>query len=294
MEQRPSVPPPSSAGISRRGLELVIRRAAELAAQEADADERLSEAEVLRIAEELGLPGHHVRRALYELPDAEAEAEGPVTRWYGERAVTGTRVVPAPPEQVAARLEDYLVTREFLQVLRKQSGRLALHPADDAISSVARAVRRPQRQWQIARARRVLVDVRPMPGRESHVRLDLDVTNHRRSAMTGGFVGGALVGLPLAAVAFFPAGQLVLPVLGDAAAYGAGLLAGAGTFAASVAGGVAIARSRFRARMDSARLEIAGLLDRLEAGGRLDPPAAPWLRSLRSRIGERLRPAGPS
>lgn len=294
MAERPPVPPSPEEGIDRRGLELVIRRAAELAAQEADADERLSESEVLRIAEEVGLPGRHVRRALYELPRTIEPDPGPLARWYGASAVSGTRVVSGGPEQVLPRLEDYLVTREFLQVLRRQGGRASFQPADDAISNVARAVRRPQRQWQIARARRVLVEVRPMPGSESHVRLELDLGHHRNHAVTGGIIGGVLVGIPLAAGAFFPVGHVVLPVLGDAAAYGAGLVAGLTTFAASVAGGLTLARNRFRNRIDSARLELAGLLDRLEGGGRLDPPPAPWLRSLRSRIAETLRPAGPT
>lgn len=298
MAERPHVQPAAAPappelaaeqGITREGLELVIRRAAELAAQEADADDRLSEAEVLRIAEELGLPGRHVRRALYELPRTLESDAGLLARWYGEPTVLGARVVSGPPEHILARLEDYLVTREFLQVLRKQGGRASFQPADDAISNVARAVRRPQRQWQIARARRVLVEVRPMPGPESHVRLELDLSEQRSSAVRGGLVGGVLVGIPVAAGAFFPVDALILPVLGDAVAYGAGVLASAGAFTATVAGGLTIARNRFRTRVENARLEIASLLDRLEGGGRLDPPPAPWLRSLRSRIAETLR-----
>lgn len=280
-----------SRGITRKDLQLVIRRAVELYTSEADADERLSEEEVLGIADELGLPGRHVRQALYELPthrDEEA-IQSWVDRWYGPPHVQGTRVVPGVPDEVLDRLEDYLVTREFLQVLRRQGGKAAFTPAEDAISNVARAVRRPQRQWQIARSRRVLVDVRPMLEKESHVRLDLDLGQHRRRAVTSGLVGGALVGLPLAAGAFFPVGHLVFDVAGDAAAYAAGLAAGASAFAASLAGGVAVARSRFRARVDNARLEIAALLDRLEGGRKLDPPPAPWLRSLRSKIADTLR-----
>ena len=291
MADTPPGPGDPSRGITRQDLQLVIRRAVELYTSETDARERLSEAEVLRIADELGLPGRHVRQALYELParpDPDA-IQGWVDRWYGPPHVQGTRVVPGPPDQVLDRLEDYLVTREFLQVLRRQAGKAAFSPADDAISNVARAVRRPQRQWQIARSRRVLVDVRPMPELESHVRLELDLGEHRRRAVTGGIVGGALVGIPLAAGAFFPVGHLVFDIAGDAAAYAAGLAAGAGAFGASVAGGVAVARSRFRARVDNARLEIASLLDRLEGGRKLDPPPAPWLRSLRSKIADTLR-----
>ena len=289
MADSPAAPERPEQGITRTQLELVIRRAVELYAGEADAEDRLSETEVLRVAEELGLPAHHVRQALYELPRSEDDP-GLIDRWYGPHAVVGTRVVSATPGTVMNRLEDYLVTREFLQVLRKQGGKAVLHPADDAISNVARAVRRPQRQWQIARARRVFVEVRPMPGETAHVRLELDLAPQRSKAVTGGIVGGAIVGLPLAAGAFFPVGHMLFPVLGDAAAYGAGLVAGAGVFGASVAAGIAIARERFRSRIDNARVELAGLLDRLEGGDRLDPPPAPWLRSLRSRIADSLNP----
>ena len=276
-------------GISREDLQLVIRRAAELYTAETDADERLSEAEVLRIADELGLPGRHVRQALYELPRHRGD-RGWVERWFGPEAVVATRVVPGEPAAVVDRLEDYLVTREFLQVLRRQGQKVALSPAEDAISNVARAVRRPQRQWQIARARRVLLEARPIPEGESHVRLELDVANRRRRAVAGGVVGGALVGIPLAAGAFFPVDHLVFGIAGDTAGFAAGLAAAAGAFTVSVRGGLAVARSRFRARVEDARLEVASLLDRLESGRTLDPPPAPWLRSLRSRIADTLRP----
>ncbi|NIP83945.1 MAG: hypothetical protein GWM90_33840, partial [Gemmatimonadetes bacterium] len=65
--------------------------------------------------------------------------------------------------------------------------------------------------------------------------------NRRTRAVTGGFVGGALIGLPLAAGAFFPVGHLFFDLAGDTVGYAAGLVAGAGTFAASVSAGVAVA-----------------------------------------------------
>ena len=276
-------------GITRGDLEVVIRRAAELYTREADAHDHLSEEEVLRIAGDLGLPARHVRQALYELPSGDSSEAGRLTRWYGPPHVDGTRVVTGLPNDVLDRLEDYLVTREFLQILRRQGARAAFAPADDAISSVARAVRRPQRQWQIARSRKVLVEVRPMPQQESHVRLELDLAPQRRKALTGGLVGGALVGAPLAIGAAIPTAGLVMGLGGEPAAMVAGAAAGASAMGASVAGGVAIARARFRHRVEAARHEIASLLDRLEGGRKLDPPPAPWLRSLRSRITSTLR-----
>ena len=264
---------------------------------EADADERLSEAEVVRIAEELGLPARHVRQALYELPRDEEESDL-LDRLYGRGTIIGTRVVPGGPPAVLGRLEDYLVTRELLQVIRKQGGRASFQPADDAISSVARAVRRPQRSWQIARARRVLVEARDMPDGQSHVRMEVDLGEQRRRAAVGGSVGGAIggavfAGAPLAAGTFLSLAPMI-PGVGDALAIAAAAIAGMVGVGGGVATGVAVSRAAFRSRVDAARLELAGLLDRLEAGDRLDPPAAPWLRSLRSRIAGTLRAPGRS
>lgn len=292
MADSPALPPDQDHGITRRDLELVIRRAAEIAAREADADERLSESEVLDVAKQLGLPDRHVRQALYELPRDAPEA-ALLDRWYGADRIVATRVVTGDPDEVLSRLEDYLVTREFLQVIRKQGGRASLKPADDAISNVARAVRRPQRSWQVARARSVLVDVRPMPDRETHVRIELDLHDHRRNAAIGGGViggisGAVFAGAPLAAGTFLSLAPMI-PGVGDALAIGAAAVAGTVGLGGGVATGMAVSRATYRGRVEAAQLELASLLDRLQSGGKLDPPAAPWLRSLRSRIAESFR-----
>jgi hypothetical protein len=285
-------------GITRPDLELVIRRAAELYTREADSDEFLSEAEVLRIADELGLPQRHVRRALYELPAPGSGDTTRVGRWYGPAQVQATRVVAGPPLPVMDRLEEYLVTREFLQLLRRQRDRAVFAPADDTISSVSRAVRRPQRHWHIARSRRVYVEVRAMPDEESHVRLELDLGRQRDRALKAGIAGGLAVGVPLAALVGLPAGAIIFDLAGGPAAAAAALSAGATAMGGTIAAGMAVGRARFRGRIENARIEMAALLDRLEAGGRLEPPAAPWVRGLRSRIGGALRgpppPAGGS
>jgi hypothetical protein len=295
MSEPPTVPERPDRGISRDQLQLVIRRAVDLYTRETDADERLSEAEVLRIADELGLPGRHVRQALYELPRSGAEPQL-LDRWYGSSSVVDTRVVSGRPGDVLSRLEDYLVTRELLQVLRKHGHKAVFHPADDAISNVARAVRRPQRSWHVARSRRVLVEARDIPEGESHVRLELDMGDQRKSALAGGIFGGAVAGTftggPLAAVTFFSLAP-ALPGVGEAMAVGAAVVAGTLGFGAGMAGGLTAGRAMFRKRVDSARVELASLLDRLQTGGRLDPPPAPWLRSLRARLAETFR-TGPA
>ena len=78
--------------ITRRDFEVVIRRAAELSADEADSrDESLSEEEAVRIATELGLPARYVRQALFELPQISPEATR-ADDYFGESVLTATRV----------------------------------------------------------------------------------------------------------------------------------------------------------------------------------------------------------
>lgn len=290
MERTPAPLEPDG-GITRTDLELVIRRAAELYTREAEASEQLSEAEVLRIAEELGLPARHVRQALYELPAQRAPANR-IGRLYGPAHAQATRVVPGSAVATMDRLEAYLATREYLRLVRRQGHRAAFTPAEDAISSMARAVRRPQRHWLIARSRRVLLEVRPMPDEQSHVRLDLDLEPQRRRSLIGGLVGGVAVGLPVAALLGLPAGGMVFDIAGGPAGTIAAISAGAAGLGGTVAAGLGIARARFRSRLDAARLELASLLDRLEAGSSLDPPPAPWLRGLRHRISRSLGAPG--
>ncbi|MGD8277486.1 MAG: hypothetical protein PVH00_05640, partial [Gemmatimonadota bacterium] len=141
--------------ISRRDFEVVIRRAAELSAAEPDgADDSMSEDEVIRIATEIGLPARHVRRALYELPALEDNESD--SHWFPEPLLVSTRVVPGRSDQLLRQIEDYLSTREYLQVVRRRAGRSFLMPADDAISNLVRGLARPSRRSQMARARRVV------------------------------------------------------------------------------------------------------------------------------------------
>jgi hypothetical protein len=128
--------------IPRSQLEPVILRAAMLAATEAEADDRISEDELLRIAAELGLSTRHVRRALFELP-AATTGQTVTDRFFGPATVVGTRVVSGDCEPVRRRLMDYLGTREYLRLVRRQGDLAWFEPAEDTISHVVRALRRP-------------------------------------------------------------------------------------------------------------------------------------------------------
>lgn len=280
-ERKPIGAEQSPARIDRDELRAVIRHAAELYATEADrAEDRWTEAEVLRVADELGLPARHVRRALYELP-ARTGDRSIADRLFGWPIATSTRVIPSRSGLTLERLEDYLTTSEYFQPRRRRSHRIALAPADDMISRVARRFRRPRRRFHLAHAGGIVVAARPVDDYCTHVRVDVNYRRRRGRLFAGGMGVGALAGGLLGAGAAVLVDGLAPGVLGtvlDVAAYGGGIATG-------VAGGVGVAVARFRRLVGATRLEVDGMLDRLERGTRLDPPRAPWIRRIRRRIG---------
>ena len=265
--------------VDRAQFEQVIRRAAELSLRDADAGDQLSEAEVVRIASELGLPAHHVHRALFELPELNVQPRW-YDRYYGSPVFSEGRLVPSEAPLTLKRVEEYLVTREYLQIVRRRGENIALIPADDTISSLARTFFRSGARHHIAKATRVLVNAHELEDGNTHVRVDVDLSEERRNSASGAAWGGVIAGTLVGGIAAHFAGVATPVALGpvpEVLAFGSGL---AGTFAAIFSS----AARGFRGRVQAARLEISGLLDRLEHGERLDPPAAPWRRRLSGKL----------
>jgi hypothetical protein len=267
----PSGPVPSGAvpaaaeRVSRERLELVIRRAAELYAREADTGDLLTEGEVLRIAEELGLPARLARQALFEVPSGDAADDtGVAKRLLGDAAVVASRAMAAPESSVAAAIQEHLIRREYLSVVRHRQGRMKLAPAGDLASAVARGFKRSGKRHLIARSEEVDVAVRSLDGASSHVLVDVDLTNKRREYFTGGLLGGAAVGATVGGAAF---AGIAAALGGVGAPEALALASGAGLagLAAGVGTGLKLAASSFRKRLRVARTEIEGMLDRVEA-----------------------------
>ncbi len=277
---------PTSRAVTRREMELVIRRAVELATEQADAGDAISEDEVVRIAGEVGLAPEYVRQALFELPALRREQEQTrAARYMGPSIVSAQRAVPGDAEAVLRRLDQYLTTREYLQVRRRQQGQLLLGPADDPLSKVFRAFTRSGKRFQLARASRVGVAVQPIDAGSARIRLDVDLDERRHDDYVGGGVLGTFFGILAGNALGFGGGALAV-VLGAATplvvASGVGL--GLAGVAGGIWGGLAIMRRTFRHRLDDARAEADVLLDRLETGERLEPPPSPLLRRLRDRF----------
>lgn len=275
-----NVPTPQPGrSITRRDLEAIIRRAAELSLAEADTSDNLSEEELLRIASELGLPAQHVRQALYEQP-VLGGGDTWYDRWFGPAALAQSRAVPGRPETLQARLEEYLATHEYLQVVRRRPSEMVLIPAEDAISRVARVFARPTKRFGLAHAERVVIALHSLPDQKTHLRVETDFTAERSRSVSGGVWGGGLLGAAVGA------GLATVAALTTSGAVEAVLIGG--NLAVSTGAGVALAvklqAGRFRERMHRVKVEIAHLLDRAETGQSLEPPPAPWRRNLHAKL----------
>jgi hypothetical protein len=272
--------PDPSTSLTRHGLEEVIRRAVELSLTASDANEQISEDELMRIAEELGLSQRHVRQALYERPIEEHE-ETFLDRHFGPTSVTAVRPVACDPQIAHGRLEDYLVTREYLQIRRRQGANAYFEPAEDAFSSIARAFSRPAGRFHLARAQRAYLSIRPLETGWCHVRLEMNYEARRKEQATAGILMGGIFGLIAGSAT---AAGIVLGLdagaLGGVAATVGGALAGGGVFT----GIWAAVRSEYKKWLVRSRDEAEGLLDRLEQGEQLQPPSSPWMRRLQHKL----------
>ena len=255
--------------VTRREFDAVIRRAAELAAAETEtSDGTLSESELLRIADEVGLKESHVRSALAEVRFGGG-GDGPIDRLFGPSFVRASRVVPGTPEELATRLDDFLVASQLLQRVRKGLGVLQYRPALDWASQLARAASFSSRKYYVASARSVEVRLDRVDENRTQVEFLVDPGtrgDHLAStAVFGGLGsagGGALAGWGLAAM-----GPIGLAV-------GVGVAVAGGLFGAIAFG---VGRSHKR-KLSEVQTEIAGILDALETGGSLEPPPASWRR----------------
>ncbi|NIP60346.1 MAG: hypothetical protein GWM92_18355 [Gemmatimonadetes bacterium] len=257
--------------LTRREFEEVIRRAADLASAEPDPDQgSLDEAELFRIAGEVGLPARHVRRALAEVRSGRVD-EGLLDAVWGSETVRASRVVPGTPRELAARLDDFMVATQLLQPVRRGPERLQYRPAVDWASQIARAASGTSGRYYVASAKRVEVRLEPVSDDSVLVTFEVDAGT-RNDYLLGGVLGGGAAG---AGAGFGVATLLTAaPVLVTA---GAAVLSGG----AVAAGVVWLTGRSHRKKLWEVRAEVEGVLERLESGESLEPPPPSWRRWVR-------------
>ena len=260
-----------SRSLTRTEFEAVMKRASELAISDPyDGQDTLDEAEVFRIASEVGLPHKHVRRALAEMRSHE-DPTGIIDRWFGAAQVRGSRVVLASQEDLQHTLDEFLVAGNLLEAIRQGTDRLLYRPAVDWISNFARAGASLSRRAHWAAAKEIEIHLEEVDAGSTliEIRVDPDI---RGSYTAGAGFAGLLLGCGTAfGVAALAGGVLAFPLV-------AALSLG-GVSAAVVVTATARITGRYSRRArEEVQQELEGVLDRLERGEDLAPPPASWRR----------------
>jgi hypothetical protein len=279
------VPRPDGSRLPERRLtteqmEAAVRRAVELQALDADAasDAGVSEEELVRIGNELGISPAHMRRAM-----AEVTASGPPPtksseRLFGPARTSASRTVPGNAEEVQRHIEKYLLDSQYLAVLRRLPDRTVYEKSGgfqvemervmDATRSVFGTGDRLPRigaGFDMRSVRTVEVAVQPLEPGFCYVTMTVDLGNQRIGYWVGISTAAGVGTLGIAAVAAIaiapPAALVGLPILG-ASAWGT--------------------RASYNAVVERARVHLEALLDHLERGESLLPGRAPAPRSSRS------------
>jgi hypothetical protein len=230
----------------------VLARAAELQAAEADPGElTLTEAQILDVGNEVGIPAKHLRQALAE---ERSRVEVPVERGrvaalFGAATVFASRTVRGTPAALFDKLDDAMQREESLRVKRRFPDRIAWEPRGGMATEFRRIMNVGGHGYRLARVHEVSATVIAIDAERSIVRLDASLANVRSQriaggsgvAVLGGVTGGILVALGvMTAVAALPVG--------------AGLVAG-----------YFVARSH-APQVAGAQLALEQMLDRLERG----------------------------
>lgn len=261
--------------IDRTALERIIQRAAELQASEREIGEGLTEAEVMQLGQEVGIPAPYLRQALMdERTRGMTTAERGVAAWLaGPRRVAASRTIDGTPERLDAALSHWLKEGELLQVKRRYPDHTLWEAQQGAFASIKRGLGLGGRRYVLAEARDVATYAIPVDDHRCHVRLVGDLRNTRTEYLAGaGVVGGV-----------------------GALATGAGLLMGVLVPVAALPAvlalpiGLAIARAR-RRKLERFHVALEQVLDRLEHGEIHLPkqPGAPQVTPL-GRIADEIR-----
>ncbi|MGD2153057.1 MAG: hypothetical protein PVG79_07285 [Gemmatimonadales bacterium] len=257
--------------LTRQDLEAVIRRAAELESSGGSLVPELSEADVVRIAQDVGLSEANIRRALAEHSSGSEVLladRGLISRLCGPGLVTASRTVSRSAQEVSAELENHFQSNQSLQLVRRTQHTSLWEPDKSVVASVVRGLDVFGRGYKLAkRGRAVQLRVVPLSDESCQVTLTSDLGNERAGWFWGFGVG---VGVPLTGVwlAFILEGGLILDPW---------LLAVPGIIAATVA----LARVGYRRGVEKMRLVLDGLLDRLEHDEPLESPRPSWRDLLR-------------
>lgn len=241
--------------IDREALERIIKRAAELQAQERDIGDGLTRDQVLALGKDVGIPTRYLQQALIDEETHPGGQTPGLLGWLGGPAtLDAARVVPGEHHALERAIAGALEQEELLQLKRRYADYTTWEPKGGAFASLQRAFGASGKRFALARAAEVVVQVTPLEPGYCHVRLHADVSNLRRQRLAGAatlFGFGALA-------------TLLAPVLG--------VLAPWILLPSAIGALIGLAHARGQAReSERVHVELEQQLDRLEQGA--DAPA---------------------
>ncbi len=268
--------PPLPATIDRASVDRILARALELQAFSAtDPEGRLSEAQLVALAKEVGLDPVNLRQAMAEERTRAAVAEpesGVLATLYGGATASAERTVRGTPQQVLKALDDWMQREESLVPQRYFGERIVWEARNDFVSMLKRGV--SGRGHALVRPSSVGATAIAVDENRVVVRLDAQLSGSRAfMAKQNVALAGATVvaGGILAALAFPPLAFIAPAVIG-------------------VPLGLAASRSAHARNVARAQLALEQVLDRLERGEAGRPPSL--ISMLAAAVGVRDMPRG--
>ncbi|HZI21771.1 MAG TPA: hypothetical protein VFD76_04620 [Gemmatimonadales bacterium] len=237
--------------ISREALERIMQRAAELQAGEHDVGDGLTEAELLSLGKDVGIPPRLLRQALLEerTRSIVPRQSGFLAWLVGPAALTAERVVPGDKATVERALTGWMNREESLQVKRHYADHTTWEPRVGAFASIQRALGAGGKAFALARATEIAAQVTGLEPGFCHVRLTASMQGPRVQRLWG-----------VAALVMFGAAlAVVTPVLG---------VLGPWVVVPPIAAWAAALGVARRHRPDNERVQVGleQVLDRLERG----------------------------
>jgi hypothetical protein len=256
---------PERRRLTREDVEAVIRRAARIEAELGEEGPELTEADLIRIASEVGLSEESVRRALAEhfvgSPGAGLLSDrGWASRLCGPGLVGASRIIQRAADEAREELESHFVKRESLRLVRRLEAGSLWEPERGVVASIVRSVDFFGHGYHLAKARALHLRVVPLGERRSQVWLTADLANERAGWFWGMGMGAGLPGAVLFGIA---AGVTDLVALGVASPLWWG-------------GALWVARAGYLKALRRLQIGLEGLLDRLEHGEPLEPTRPSW------------------
>jgi hypothetical protein len=201
-------------------LEAVIRRAVELQTGSTERSEDISEAEVVRIGQELGLEPAAVRRAMAEVRGRPVETSDRLSV-VGPATVRASRVLRRPAEDVATAVARLLRDREFMVAQRRFPDRTRYVRDSSIAAGMGRIARTFTTSYRPLNLKQLDVSVSPLDASSCHIEVSHDMSGARAGLAAGVMgSGGGLATLWAAMVWATPIADplmlLGIPALGGA------------------------------------------------------------------------------